>query len=209
MTCFVLQANVSMHGNGTVTTGSFHTAAPGETLLAFVSADGPASAGAQSATVSGAGLTWTLVKRENARPGDAEVWTATVPSVLSSVTVTSALNASGYDQDLTVVAYEGVNGVGASATAAASGAPTVTLATTGAASLVFATGHDYDNAIARALPVGQVMLDQWLDTNAGDTSWTQYTNQAVSPAGTTITMSDTAPTTDQWDFVAVELVGSD
>jgi hypothetical protein len=208
MTCFVQQADVSVHGNGTVTTPSFHTATPGETLLAFVTADGPGGAGAQSAAVSGAGLTWKLVKRENDRPGDAEVWTAAAPAVLDGATVTSALSAGGYDQDLTVVAYEGVTGVGAAAAAAAaSGAPAVTLTTTGASSLVFATGHDFDNATARALPTGQVMLDQWLDTNTGDTSWTQYTNQAVSPAGTTITMSDTAPATDQWDLVAVELVG--
>ena len=41
MTCFVMQAQVSVHGKSTVTTPSFHTAMAGEVLFAFVSADGP------------------------------------------------------------------------------------------------------------------------------------------------------------------------
>src|SRR5436853_6549445 len=61
---------------GTVTTPTFHTAAAGETLVAFVASDGPGGTTKQTVTVSGAGLTWTLVKRNNTRPGDAEVWTA-------------------------------------------------------------------------------------------------------------------------------------
>ena len=209
MTCFVLQAQVSAHGHGTVTTPSFHTAATGEVLLAFVSSDGPDAAGGQTVTVSGAGLTWTPVKRANGQAGDAEVWTATAPSVLTSVTVTSTPGKSGYDQDLTVVAMEGAAGVGTSVAASASGgAPTVSVTTTGpAASLVFAVGDDWDNAVARTLPSGQVLLDQWVDTAVGDTYWTQYTNQAVSPAGTVVTMKDTAPSSDRWNMVAVELVG--
>lgn len=142
--------------------------AAGETLLAFVSSDGPTSA--QTVTVSGAGLTWTLVKRSNGQPGDSEVWEATAPVVLSSATVTSTPAKTGYDQDLTVIAMQGVDGVGASAAAsAANGAPSLKLTTQGAPSLVFAVGHDYDNAIARTLPSNWTMLDQWLDTVAGDT----------------------------------------
>jgi hypothetical protein len=51
------------------------------------------------------------------------------------------------------------------------------------------------------------MLDQWLDTGAGDTNWTQYTAVAISPAGSVVTVADTAPTTDRWDLAAVELIG--
>ena len=65
--CFIMDAHVTVHGTGAVTTPSFHTAAAGETLLAFVSSDGPAGAGKQTATITGAGLTWTLVKRANAQ----------------------------------------------------------------------------------------------------------------------------------------------
>ncbi len=104
MTCFVMQADESAHGRGTVTTPSFHTAMAGETLLAFVSSDGPAGAGKQTVAVSGGGLTWALVKRANAQSGDTEIWQATAPSVLTSATVTPTPAKGGYAQALTVVA---------------------------------------------------------------------------------------------------------
>jgi hypothetical protein len=208
MTCFVMQADVSVHGRGTVTTPSFHTAAAGETLLAFVGSDGPARAAGQTVTVSGAGLTWTLVKRANGQYGDAEIWQATASSVLPSATVTSTQAHSGYDQSLTVIAMEGTNGVGASGSAsAATGAPTLSLTTTKPTSLVFAVGNDWDNAITRTLPSGWVSLNQWLDTGSGDTYWSQYTNVPVPSAGTQVTVSDTAPATDRWNLAAVELTG--
>jgi hypothetical protein len=207
MTCFVLQAQTSVHGRGTVTTPSFHTAAAGEVLVAFVSADGPPGSGKQTATVTGAGLTWRLVERENAESGDAEIWTATASGVLSAATVTSTLPQSGFDEDLTVVAMEGVSGIGATAGAAgAAGAPSTTLTTTDNTSLVFAVGHDYSNAVARTLPSGWVVLEQWLDTKAGDTYWSQYTNDPTGPAGSVITVNDLAPTNDNWDLAAVELL---
>jgi hypothetical protein len=209
MTCFVLQAQVSVHGSGKVTTPSFHTAMAGETILAFVSTDGPAGAGKQTVTVSGAGLTWKLVKRANAQSGDSEVWAATAGTILSTATVTSTELRSGYPQDLTVIAMEGTAGVGASAAASAtSGAPTVKLTTTKATSLVFAIGNDYDRAVARTLPAGWVILDQWVNTSVGDTYWSQYTNQPTGVAGSVVTVSDTAPTSDRWNMVAVELVNS-
>jgi hypothetical protein len=205
MTCFVMQADVSVHGHGTMTTPSFHTAAPGETLLAFVGSDGPAKANGQTVTVSGAGLTWTLVQHANSQFGDAEIWQATASSVLSSATVTSTQAHSSYDQSLTVIAMEGTDGVGPSS--GAFGAPTLSLTTTKASSLVFAMGEDWDNAIARTLPAGWVSLNQWLDTATGDTYRSQYTNVPVQATGTQVTVSDTAPTTDRWNLVAVELTG--
>jgi hypothetical protein len=208
MTCFVLQAQVSVHGPGSVTTPPFHTAMAGEILLALVSADGPQGGGKQTATVSGAGLTWNLIKRANAQSGDSEVWAATAPTILTNASVRSALAKAGYHQDLTVIAMEGTSGVGASASASASsGAPSVNLTTTKATSLVFAVGHDWNNAIARVLPTGWVMLDQWIDTGGGDTSWSQYTNTPTGAAGTVVSVNDTAPTGDSWNFVAVELTG--
>jgi hypothetical protein len=208
MTCFVMQANVSVQGRGTVTTPSFHTATAGETLLAFVGSDGPAESGGQTVTVSGAGLTWSLVRRANSQYGDAEIWQATASNVLSNATVTSTQAQSGYDQSLTVIAMEGTKGVGASASAsAAAGAPVLTLTTTTPSSLVFAVGNDWDNAVTRTLPAGWVNLGQWLDTGTGDTFWSQYTNVPVQTGGTAVTVSDTAPTADQWNLAAVELTG--
>jgi hypothetical protein len=208
MTCFVMQADVSVHGSSAVTTPSFQTAASGETLLAFASSDGPKGAGKQTVKVSGAGLTWTLVKRANGQSGDAEVWQATAPSVLSSATVTSTPAKSGYSQDLTVVAYEGVKGVGASvAGSAAAGAPSLKLTATASTSLVFAVGNDWDSATPRTLPAGWTMLDQWSNTSTGDDYWSQYTNTPTPGAGTVVNVGDTGPTTDQWNMVAIELLG--
>jgi hypothetical protein len=158
--------------------------------------------------VSGAGLTWTLVKRANTRSGDAEIWTATASKPLAGATVTSTLSASAYDQSLTVISMEMSDGVGASVSgSAANGAPSVPLKTTEEGSLVFAVGNDYDKAMARTLGVNQVMLHQYLDTSTGDTYWSQYTGQITGPTGETVTMNDTAPTADQWNMAAVELTG--
>ncbi len=210
MTCFVMQAQASVHGKSTVTTPAFHTAAGGEVLVALVATDGPNTAGTQKVTVSGAGLTWTLIKRANAQDGDSEVWEATASTVLPSATVTSTETKSGYSQDLTVIAMEGVAGIGASAAASgASGAPTLNLTTTASTSLVFAVGSDYDNAIARTLPPGWTTLDQWVNTGVGDTYWSQYTNTPTGVAGSVVTAGDTAPTGDRWNLVAVELLNDD
>jgi hypothetical protein len=204
----LMDANVTVNGHGTVTTPSFNTAEAGEQLLAFVSSDGPSGAGKQSATVSGAGLTWTLVKRASSQSGDAEIWSATAPNALAGATVTSIPAAGGFDQSLAVISMERSTGIGASVTGgAASGAPSVSLSTTGEGSLVYAVGHDWDKATARTLGPNQTMLHQYLDTATGDTSWSQYTSLATGPAGSVVTLNDTAPTNDQWDVAAVEILG--
>lgn len=207
--CFILQAQVTAHGTGTVTTPAFHTAAANEWLVAFVGSDGPRST-RQTTTVTGAGLTWTLVRRANAQAGDSEVWAAKAPVVIPSATVRSQPSRGGYVQDLTVIAIQGVGGVGASVAASATtGAPTTGLTTAGAKSLVFAVGNDWDRAVARVLPAGWVSLEQWLATTSGDTFWSQYTNAPTGPAGSVITVGDLAPTTDRWNLVAVELRNDD
>jgi len=206
--CFTMDVTVSVNGQGPVTTQTFTTAEPEEQLFAFVSADGPNGAGKQSATVSGAGLSWTLVKRANSEPGDAEIWTARAKEALSNVTVTSTPSAGGFDQELTVISMQMSNGVGASAAAGAvGGAPSVSLKTSSEGSLVYAVGADYDHAISRTLGPNQVLLRQNLDTSAEETFWSQFTNAITGPAGETVTMDDTAPTGDRWDMASVEILG--
>ena len=75
-------------------------------------------------------------------------------------------------------------------------------------SLVFAAGNDWDRAAARKLPVGWVILDQWLSNGTGDTYWSQYMNHPTGKAGTRVSVRDTGPTNDQWNLAAVELVNS-
>ena len=206
--CFVRDADVSVHGRGAVTTPSFTTAAPGDVLLALAGSDGPNKSAGQSLSISGGGLAWTLVKRANSQAGDAEIWTATAPTALTNATVTSKPAVGGYDQSLTVISMQMSDGVGASvAGGALSGPPSVSLTTTGEGSLVFGVGQDWDRALARTLGPNQTLLNAYLDTGTGDTYWSQYTSAVVPFTGTPVTLNDTAPTGDRWNFAAVELLG--
>jgi hypothetical protein len=208
MTCFVLQRRQSGHGAGAASVPGFETAVAGETLLAFVSADGPQE-GHQSAAVSGGGVSWHRVIRADGSPGDAEVWQAVATRPMRLSTVTTTLSDGGYGVSLDVIAMEGGDGTGANAAASgSSGAPTAHLRTESSTSLIFAVGHDWDQAKARTLPVGWVMLDQWLDTQAGDTFWSQYTNTPTGKAGSAVTVQAPAPRGDHWNLAAVELIKS-
>jgi beta-lactam-binding protein with PASTA domain len=193
-------------GKSTRTTPQFSTSAPNELLLAFVSSDGPTSGG-QTVRVTGAGLTWTLVRRANIRLGTSEVWQAHAIAQLTNVTVRSRQSWRGYRQSLTVVTFRNASGVGASAIASgATGAPSVTLITPAANSLVYGVGNDWDRAVARTLGSDQVMVHQWVATVVGDTFWVQRWNAVVPSAGTSIRLNCTAPTNDQWNFVGVAVV---
>lgn len=209
MTCFVLQADLSAEGRGVVMTPALHTAMPGETLLAFVSADGPAGPVRQTATVSEAGVSWKLAERANAAAGDSEVWIATARKVLTRAEITASLSNPGFDESLTVIAMEGVRGVGSRARASgATGAPRVAFATTAATSLVFAVGNDADRAAPRPLPTGWVQLNHWLDARTANTFWSQYTNQPTGRPGQVISVDGPGSVTGHWNMAAVELVNS-
>ena len=174
-------------------------------MLAFVAVDGPNGAGNQSATVTGAGLTWTLVKRSNTQAGTSEIWSAKAIGTLSNQTVTATPQRTGYDGSLTVVAFRNAAGTGvAGAAGAASGAPDIYLPGIPAASWVFAVGNDWDRAVARTPVAGQVLQDQWIDTGSGDTFWVQSTT-APSTAPGLVTIHDNAPTNDRWNYAAVEV----
>jgi hypothetical protein len=190
----------------TVTTPPFSTSAPGETLLAFVTAAQPTEQGVQTASVSGGGLTWTLVTRANTQAGSAEIWRATATDVVSNIVVTETLAIGGDPLTLTVVAFAGAGGVGAfSAASAPSGAPTVSLTTTAAGSFVFGAGNDWDAAVARTPAANQEIVHESV-TNTADTYWVQRYSGPVQNAGTLVTLSDTEPTADRFNFVAVEII---
>jgi hypothetical protein len=193
-------------GSGTMTSPSLTTSAPNELLVAFVAADGPAGAGRQTFAVAGAGLTWTLAKRSNGQFGDAEIWWARASGTLTSQTVTATPSAGGFHGSLTVVAFERAAAIGVSAaSSAASGAPDLSLANTGAGSWVYAVGNDWDNAIARTPVSGQVVVHQRVDASSGDTFWVQSTTAANASAGT-VDIHDSAPLIDQWNYAGVEIL---
>ena len=119
----LVDKTVFSDGTGTRVTPAFSTTSAGELLLAFVGSDGP-SPGSQTATVSGAGLAWTLVRRVNVQAGTAEIWKATASTILTNVTVTSTLAAGNVQQSLVVMTFTGALGTGATGAAnAATGAP--------------------------------------------------------------------------------------
>ena len=122
----------------------------------------------------------------------------------STQSVTVVLGAA-VNQSLTVVAFTGASGVGASSIAGAvSGAPTASLVTTADASVVYGVGNDFDQAIARTVPAGQTKVHEFL-APSGDTMWMQRATATVAIAGTSVTLNDTAPTGDQWNFAIVEV----
>ena len=199
--------------SNSVRTQSFSTANANELLLAFISTDSNPTTGNIVTAVTGAGLQWQLVARANSVPGDAEIWRAFAPAVLSNVTVAATLTQSAA-ASITVVTFSGadhsgINGsgaIGATATfSAASGAPTGSVITTRDNSWVFAVGTDWDNGIARMLGPDQTMVHQYL-APVNDTYWVQRQNTASSSAGTTVTINDTAPTSDRYDLAVVEIL---
>ena len=198
---------VSVDGSGTMTTPSFTTSSNGELLIAFVAYDGP-SGSAQTATVSGGGLTWKLVQRSNGQSGTAEIWTATAPTAPFTGTVTAqpVSSAGAWHGSVTVVGFTNASGTGIVGKAsAATGAPDVKLAGVSAGNWVFAVGNDWDNPIARTPISGQVLVHQRVDTQIGDTYWVQSTAAPSTTAGTA-DIHDNAPTTDRWNYAAVEVV---
>ncbi|HLG92275.1 MAG TPA: hypothetical protein VKY15_04755, partial [Acidimicrobiales bacterium] len=185
-------------------TPPFSTSQSGEVLLALVASDGP-SGGGQQVRVSGAGLSWSLVKRTNTDIGTAEIWRAVAGTVLSNVVVTSQQRYGPYDQSLDVVTFADSGGTGASAGAhGLNGAPSVTLVPTATDSLALAVGDDWDNAIPRTLAPGQLLLSQVVDTTSGDTFWAQIST-SLTTADVPVALSDTSPTTDRWNMSAVEV----
>ena len=199
--------SISVDGQGVMTTPSFSTLTAGDLVLAFVGYDGPSNT-AQTATVSGAGLTWTLLERSNTESGTSEIWSARATGVLSGVTVTAQPGVGNYHGSLTVIAF--TNAAGTSVvgrTGALSGAPDIPLPGVIAGDWVFAAGNDWDNAVARSPVTGQVLVHQRLDTQTGDTYWVQST-AAPSTATGVVDIHDTSPTTDRWNYAAVEIVAT-
>ncbi len=203
-----LDAKESVDGSGTMTSPALTTSQDGELLIAFVSYDGPQSS-PQTATVSSAGLTWTLVKRSNHQSGTAEIWMAYASDAPETISATAQPGVgTTYHGSLTVIAFTNASGPGiVNQASAPSGAPDIYLPGVSAGNWVFAVGNDWDKAIARTPVSGQVIVHQRVDTQVGDTYWVQSTT-APSTANALVDIHDSAPTTDQWNYAAVEIVAT-
>jgi uncharacterized repeat protein (TIGR01451 family) len=100
----------------------------------------------------------------------------------------------------------GSGAIGATGTGnGTSGAPTATLVTTRSNSLVLGAGNDWDNATGRTVGSGQVLVHQYLAA-VGDTYWVQRQSSPTPASGTSVTINDTAPTTDRYNLSIVEVL---
>jgi Bacterial Ig domain/Lysyl oxidase len=199
-----VDATVFQDAQGILTTPSFSTTGSGDLLVAFVAYDGPAT-GQQTATVSGAGLSWSLVKRSNSQPGTSELWSALATGPLSSVAVSASPGSGGYHGALVVVAFTNAAGTGvAGAAGATSGEPSIYLPGISTGNWVWAVGNDWDAAIPRTPASGQVVAHQRL-APSGDTFWVQRTDAPTEAPGI-VTIRDSAPTADRWNYAAVEII---
>jgi carboxypeptidase family protein len=215
-TGLAIDANVSKDGSTastTIASPAFSTKSTNELLLAFVATDFIGGTNTTVSGVTGGGLTWKLVQRTNAQSGTAEIWTAFASSALSNVTVTATVSQSVVSS-ITVMSFTGAdttsgttlpNAIGSTGTGnSARGAPTALLVTTRSNSWVLGVGNDYDNAIARTLGAGQTLVHQFL-TPTGDTYWVQMQTATTPLSGTSVTINDTAPSTDRYNLSIVEV----
>ena len=104
-----------------------------------------------------------------------------------------------------MVAYKNATGTGAVGKFAASGPPTGTVTTTQDHSWVWGVGFDWTAATSRTVGAGQTLFQQTLD-KTGNTEWVQSTTSPTPSAGTAVTINDTAPTTDLYDLIVVEVL---
>ena len=105
-----LDVNASQNGakaGTTIASPTLSTATTNELLLAFVATDYISGTNTTVKSISGGGLTWTLVERTNAQSGSAEIWRAFAASALSNVTVTATLSQSVISS-MTVMSFSGV-----------------------------------------------------------------------------------------------------
>jgi hypothetical protein len=195
----------SVDGHDTMSTAAFTTPSSGDFVVAFVAYDGPPSA-PQTASVSGGGLTWALLKRSNTQSGTSEIWAAQAAGVLTNVAITARPGVTGFDGSLTVIAFSNASGAGVVGQASApTGPPDIYVPGVGTGNWVFAVGNDWDRAVARTPVAGQVIVHQYIDSNTGDTFWVQSTT-APNIATQLVDIHDDAPTGDQWNYCAVEIV---
>ena len=200
--------------SSSIVSPAFSSTSTNELLLALIASDG--SSGGTNVVVNnvtGAGLTWVLVRRTNVQRGAAEIWRAFAPTPLSRVTVTATFSQS-VSSSITVMGITGVDPSGTSGSGAigATGtgnssttAPTATLVTTRANSLVIGVGNDWDQAVARTLGPNQVLVSQYL-SSVGDTYWVQRQAAVTPAAGSSVTINDTAPTGHRYNLTICEIL---
>jgi hypothetical protein len=205
----------------TITTAAFSPPANSFILVA-VGRNGPVSGQDDTGTISGAGLTWTLMGRKSsvgstgqitggtAQPGCIEYWWAYSASALTSVTITDTRtngSGTGYDhamQPYVITGAETTWSGAITANASSSGLPSVALTTTAANAWVFSANTDWAQKGNCTVGSGQTKTSEY--NNTGQISihfWRQ--TSATATSGTSVTSNLTAPSAQQFDQLAVEI----
>lgn len=198
-------APADSNGTGTRTTASF-TAPANSAIVAFVTSDGDTTSGIPTYTVTGGGLTWSLAKRQQARFGGCEIWTA-FSSAGGSMTVTATPSTGTYETCLHVEVLTGAESTWAGATAGASlngGLASASLTTTRDGSWVMACSSDWAEKGAGTAGTGQTMTSEY--NAAGFISchnWRQTSTTATS--GTSVTLNLTAPAAQDFNCAVIEI----
>src|SRR5262249_6448048 len=165
-------------------------------IVAFISTDGPTTAGFSVNTVNNNNstpntpITFTRAQRANTQLGTSEIWWAFAPAQYPSMRVTATLPGSGVVAQLTVVGFTGAqNTLVGAATAIANkatgvaGNPTLTITTTKANSWVFGVGNDWDNRKTLTAGAGATIIAQSPARNT-DTFWAVRSTTPVAGGGT-------------------------
>jgi Fibronectin type III domain len=202
--------------SATVATPSFSTVSGNELFLAFVATDYQSGANTTVTNVMGAGLSWTLVNRTNTQAGTAEIWRAFATSPLSQVNVSAILSQS-VASSITVITFTGADTSGTNGSGAigaigtgnsSAGTPSASLTTTRNGSWVVGVGVDFDRPLNRTTGANQTIVHQDLQNLAPlyDTFWVQMQSAPTPSSGTTVTIDDTAPSTDCYDLSICEIL---
>jgi chitodextrinase len=206
-----LDATVASHAGPfatTISSAPLTTTGSNELIVAMFALDGPGPGTGQTLSgVTGGGLTWRLRQRVNTQGGSAEIWQAVAPAPVSGLVVTGTFGTGSYNGSVNLAAFTGADTATDGAVAGAqavNGAPSLSLTPKRVGSMIWAVGNDYDNGIVRTVGAGQTKVDEYL-SSTGDTYWVQRLT-GVTTSLAPVTISDTAPTTDRWNFAAIEIL---
>lgn len=200
---------------GNQLTVTLTTSSPNEMVILFIGADGPGTNDGDVTSVSG-GVSWNKDLSSNAVllgsggfGGLTSIWHGFANSVVSGQTVTITFSSSAVGPRWAALfAFTGSDSVvGATArNGGASGAPSQNLITTRDNSWVWGVIWDWSNNVTPVLGSNQTQQAIVNDSTGGDAGWVQSQTNVTPSSGTTVTINDTSPTTDNWNLVMVEIL---
>ena len=175
--------------------------------MAYVAADGPGPT-QKVTSVTGGGLTWTLVARSNSTWGTTEVWQAKATGRLSPRQGDGQAGQGGVRRQhhrRRLLGRPPGRSAAFGTGAGLKGAPSAKVTPTAACgSAIWGVGHDWTKDTAPVAVPGQSFVHTFIDKRVHDSFWTQKVDAATTSKAT-VTVAVTKPTKDRWTMVAVEI----